>query len=327
MMNNSNLRNVGPLVKLGAGSFKIFTCAPYYADDATLHELLRQTAKYDTITNVHAEDEELANQNRSRLEAQGRRDPMAHAEWKSNLIESRAVEKLVVAAKHTDSRAHISHMSTREGLEIISDAKRRGVRVTAETCPHYLTFTREDMRSHGPYLKMNPPLKGRDDVEALWTGLESGAVDIVTSEHAPGEKSEKEIGWANIWEAWGGVPSIETMLPVVFSEGYRKRSLPLARIVDVLCTGPAKIFGLYPKKGMIRQGSDADLTLVDLDRQREVKADRLHYKVGWTPYEGWILKGWPSITITRGQIAYRDDEVRNRPGFGKFLPMQIGSSG
>lgn len=323
MMNKDNIRNVGTLVEAGVSSFKTFLCSPYYVDDATLHDLMLHTARYDAITNVHAEDEELASKNRARLEAAGRRDPMAHAEWKPNEVERRAIEKVADTARHTHSRAHISHMSTAEGTEIVRSAKSRGVQITAETCPHYLTFTRDDMRSHGPYLKMSPPLKGKEDVEALWAGVASGVVDIVTSEHAPGEKSEKEVGWTNIWEAWGGIPSIETLLPVVLSEGYWRRGVNIGRIVDALCTRPARIFGLYPKKGVIRKGSDADLVLVDLKRQRDVKSERLHYKVGWTPYEGWTIKGWPSITITRGQVAYRNDEIRNKPGFGRFLPMQL----
>jgi dihydroorotase-like cyclic amidohydrolase len=150
-------------------------------------------------------------------------------------------------------------------------------------------------------------------------------VDIVASEHAPGEKSEKEEGWSNIWNAWGGVPSIETMLPIMISEGYWKRNLPLSRIIDALCARPARVFGLYPRKGVIQKGSDGDIVLVDTKRQRVVTSDRLHYKVGWTPYEGWTVKGWPSTTITRGHVAVRNDEIRNRPGFGKFLRMHLGT--
>jgi allantoinase len=325
MMNRSNLRNIGQLVRTGVSSFKTFTCSPYYVDEATLHDLMRETARYDATTVVHAEDEELANQNRARLETEGRRDPVAHAEWKPNEVERLAVERVVDTARHTSSRVHIAHMSTAEGFEIVREGKARGTKVSVETCPHYLTFTREDLRTHGPYLKMNPPLKGKEDVEALWSGLASGTVDIVASEHAPGEKSEKEEGWSNIWNAWGGVPSIETMLPIMISEGYWKRNLPLSRIIDALCARPARVFGLYPRKGVIQKGSDGDIVLVDTKRQRVVTSDRLHYKVGWTPYEGWTVKGWPSTTITRGHVAVRNDEIRNRPGFGKFLRMHLGT--
>jgi dihydroorotase (multifunctional complex type) len=248
---------------------------------------------------------------------------MAHAEWKPNLAEERAVEKVIQFARGLGARVHISHLSTREGVNAIKKAKRRGVKITTETCPHYLTFTRKDMKKQGPYLKMNPSLKGPKDVEALWRGLRDGTVDIVTSEHAPGTRAEKELGWEDIWKAWGGVPAIETMLPVLLSEGVNKHRLSLEALQRTCCENPARIFGLYPRKGVIRQGSDADLVIIDLKLKRRVKAENLHQKVDWTPYEGWVLKGWPILTMRRGQVAFRDQELLGKPGSAEFLPMSL----
>jgi dihydroorotase-like cyclic amidohydrolase len=179
------------------------------------------------------------------------------------------------------------------------------------------------MKQQGPYLKMNPSLKGPADVEALWVGLREGTIDIVTSEHAPGERSEKEVGWMDIWKAWGGVPAIETMLPVLLSEGFHKRRITLATLQRICCENPAKIFGLYPKKGVLRNGADADLVIIDLKLRRKVKAEDLHYKVGWTPYEGWTLKGWPILTMRRGQIVQEDGQVVGKTGGAKFLSMTL----
>ncbi len=321
MMNLKNLPNIAGIAKMGVRSFKTFTCKPYYVDDHTLMSLMRETSMQSSILNVHAEEEQIANENFAKLTADGRRDPMAHAEWKPNLAEERAVRKVVEFARTLKARVHISHMSTREGDEIVRRSKRQGVGVTTETCPHYLTFTREDMRKQGPYLKMNPSLKGPRDVQALWKGLSDGSVDIVTSEHAPGERAEKEVGWTDIWRAWGGVPAIETMLSVLLSEGVNKSRLSLATLQRVCCENPAKIFGLYPKKGTIRKGADADLVVVDAKIKRKVRAENLHYKVGWTPYEGWTLKGWPIITMRRGEILYEDEQLVGRPGSAEFLPM------
>jgi len=323
MMNLNNLPNIAAIASIGVRSFKTFTCRPYYADDHALMSLMRETSMRKSILNVHGEDEQTANENFDRLTAEGRKDPMAHAEWKPNVAEERAVRKVVEFSRTLKARVHISHISTREGVEIVRKNKRRRVRVTAETCPHYLTFTRGDMKKQGPYLKMNPSLKGPRDVQALWKGLRDGTIDMVTSEHAPGERAEKEVGWADIWKAWGGVPAIETMLPVLLSEGVNKRRISLTALQRVCCENPAKVFGLYPRKGVIQKGADADLVIVDLKIRRKVRAEDLHYKVGWTPYEGWTLKGWPMMTIRRGEPLYEDEQVIGKPGAAEFLPMLL----
>ena len=160
-------------------------------------------------------------------------------------------------------------------------------------------------------------------MQALWKGLRDGTIDIVTSEHAPGERAEKEVGWTDIWKAWGGVPAIETMLPVLLSEGVNKRQLNLMTLQRVCCENPARIFGLYPRKGAIQKGADADLVIVDLKIKRKVRAEALHYKVGWTPYEGWTLRGWPILTIRRGETLYEDEQVIGKPGAADFLPMSL----
>ena len=323
MMNLNNLQNIPAIADLGVRSFKTFTCKPYYADDHTLMSLMRETSMNHSILDAHAEDEAVANENLQRLQAAGRMDPMAHAEWKPNLAEERAVKKLIQLAGGIGARVHISHLSTREGVEAIRKAKRTGVKATAETCPHYLTFTRKDMKKQGPYLKMNPSLKGPKDVDALWRGLRDGAVDIVTSEHAPGTRAEKEPGWKDIWKAWGGVPAIETMLPILLSEGVNKHRITLPTFQRVCCENPARIFGFYPRKGVIREEADADLVIVDLKLRRKVKAADLHQKVDWTPYEGWVLKGWPVLTMRRGEILFQDNEVLAKPGAAEFLPMNL----
>lgn len=139
----------------------------------------------------------------------------------------------------------------------------------------------------------------------------------------PEPREEKEAGWTDIWAAWGGVPAIETMLPVMLSEGVNKDRLGLETVQRVCCENPAKIFGIYPRKGGIVKGADADLVVVDLRLKRKVRAEELHYKVGWTPYEGWTMKGWPILTISKGQVVFEDGRVLGKPGSARFLPMCI----
>ena len=323
MMNRDNLSAIESIAILGIRSFKTFTCKPYYVDDHTLTSLMRETSMQRSILNVHAEDEAAADENFQTLLAEGRKDPMAHSEWKPNIAEERAVTRVVAMTHRMGARVHISHMSTAEGVAIVRNGKRQRVKVTTETCPHYLTFTRRDMKKQGPYLKVNPSLKGPRDISALWRGLRDGAVDIVTSEHAPGEREEKEVGWTDIWKAWGGVPAVETMLPVLLSEGFNKGRLGLGTLQRVCCEKPARIFGLHHRKGLIEQGADADLVIVDLKKKRKVHAEELHYKVGWTPYEGWMLKGWPTLTMRRGEVIFEDDELLGKPGNAQFVPMNI----
>lgn len=323
MMNLNNLPNIESIAALGVRSFKTFTCKPYFVDDHALMSLMRATSAHHSILNVHAEDEQTANTNLEKLTFEGRKDPMAHCEWKPNVAEELAIKKVVESARSIGARVHISHISTNEGVTIVRTAKRKGVKVTAETCPHYLTFTRKDMKKLGPYLKMNPSLKGPRDVQSLWSGLRDGSVDMVTSEHAPGTREEKEVGWTDIWRAWGGVPSVETMLAVMLSEGVNKGRLGLAAVQRICCENPAKIFGVYPRKGIIEKGSDANLVIVDLKMKRKIRAEELHYKVGWTPYEGWTMKGWPVLTIHSGRVVYQDGQLMGKAGDAQFLPMQF----
>jgi allantoinase len=323
MMNSSNIANVEALTQLGICSFKAFMCAPYLVDKDTLVALMKQTAQFHAITNVHAEDEELSQQLTAELKRANRVDPIAHNESRPNAVEEKAIKDAVDIARSTRSKLHISHMSTLEGVHLISSAKRGKVNVTAETCPHYLSLTRADVLKLGPYLKMNPPLKTEADVLALWRGLANTTVDMITSEHAPGQADEKEVGWENIWDAWSGIPSIETMLPIVLSEGVNKDRITVGKAAKVLSENPARRFGLYPKKGHIALGADGDLVIVDLSLQKKVKASDLHYKVGWTPYEGWSLKGWPTVTIVRGQVVAKEGQILAKAGSAHFVPMNM----
>jgi len=203
----------------------------------------------------------------------------------------------------------------------VRDAKRRGISVTAETCPQYLVFTRRDIERLGPYLKMTPPLRTRDDVISLWKGLADGTIDMVVTDHAPGTREEKEVGWKDIWKAWGGIPGVETLLPIMLSEGVNKGRITPMKLVEVMCQRPAEVFGLYPRKGTLKEGSDGDLVIVDMKKEVTIRAGILHYKVGWTPYEGMKVVGYPEVTIIRGKVVAESGEILTKPGYGRFVAM------
>jgi len=318
-MTAESIKNIPKLASLGIKSYKAFTCAPYGIKGRKLEELMTAIKNVDGTIFVHAEDDKVLQEQTKRLLKEGRKDPLAHAESRPNEAEEKAVEKVIKLAKRTGCKLHLAHITTRQGAELVKKAKGKRMPLTAETCPHYLFFTQEDMKRLGPYLKVNPALKTDEDRKALWDALAKGVIDIVATDHAPGTKEEKEIGWENIWTAQIGIPGVETLLPLMLSEGVAKGRLTLERLIDALCTKPAQTFGLYPRKGVIRKGSDADLVLVDLKKEVKITAEKLHYKVGWTPYEGVGVKGMPVMTISRGTVVAEDGDVVGKPGHGQFL--------
>lgn len=315
----SALKQVHAIAGLGIKSFKIFTCMPYGVDEKTLHQFMLEIKDIGGIAFVHAEDDKIIRECTKQLLEAGRKDPLAHAESRPNEAEEKAVKRVLKFTKRAGCNLHLAHLTTKQGVELVKKAKAQRLRMTTEVCPHHLLFAKEDMQTHGAYLKVNPSLKTREDCSALWDALAEGIIDIVATDHAPGTRKEKEVGWKNIWAAQIGVPGIETMLPLLLSEGVAKGKLTLERFIDALCTRPAQIFGLYPRKGVIREGSDADLVILDLKREWTIAAERLHYKVGWTPYEGFKVRGAPFLTISRGEVLAENGKVMGKPGRGQFL--------
>ena len=193
-MTADSIKNIPKLASLGIKSFKAFTCAPYCIKDPMLEELMTTIKNVDGIAFVHAEDDKVLHEQTERLLKEGRKDPLAHTESRPNEAEEKAVEKVIKLAKRTGCKLNLAHITTRQGAGLVKKAKDKRIPVTAETCPHYLFFTREDMQRLGPYLKVNPALKTDEDRAALWDALAKGVIDIVSTDHAPGTEAEKEIG-------------------------------------------------------------------------------------------------------------------------------------
>lgn len=321
MIVKENMEEIPAVVKLGVRSFKIFTCAPFKVEDETLIQVMKTVAKYNGVLVVHAENGDIVSQRTNKLKEQGRKEPMAHIESRPAVAEHKAVNKVITFAKQVGVHIHIAHMTTRRGVELLERAKASGQKVTAETCPHYLIFTKNDIQKLGPYLKMTPPLRSKDNVLSLWHGLKLGIMDIVATDHAPGTRKEKEAGWRDIWEAPGGIPGVETLLPLMISEGVNKGLISFQDLCRMLCERPGKIFQLYPRKGVLQLGSDADIVIIDPKKETVISADMLHYKVGWTPYEGMKLKGYPTLTMVRGEVVASHGEIIGHPGYGAFIPM------
>lgn len=313
----------------GAVAFKAFMAAssPAYpaVNDAQLYDALVVTRDLDSFLTVHAENDALLRTLRARLEAAGRHDPLAHCESRPPFVEAEAVHRAIFLAAEVGAHVHIAHVSAAPSLLAIARAKLAGQWVTAETCPQYLLLTEDDVARLGPYAKCAPALRSADHVEALWRSLADGTVDFVCSDHAPYTTAEKEAGRESIWNAPLGLNVIQVMFPAVLDEAVHTWGMPLEECAAITATNAARIFNLYPRKGTIQVGSDADLAFYDFERDWTVSASELLTKHRWTPFEGRRVRCQVTRTMSRGRTVFQDGRVLAEPGSGRFLHRNYSS--
>jgi len=308
---------------LGVVSYKVFMCRAARefpaCDDGVLHEALREGARLDVLMGIHAENDAIIHRREEELKAAGRVDPMAYAESRPKLAERDAIAGVLEMAVETGATIYIVHMSLAEGAALVKAAKARGQGCHVETCPQYLVLDDSALRDQGPWAKCAPPLRDRENTDRMWQYVLDGTIDTVGSDHAPFTPEEKEAGANEIWEAPNGLTGIQTMLPLLLDEGLGRRGLSLERLAEVTSTNAARIFRLYPRKGVIAPGSDADFALVDLDAEWTISGSELLHKAKWTPYEGRRVKGRVDLTMVRGVVVYRDGRMQVEPGYGRFV--------
>lgn len=270
---------------------------------------------------VHAEDGNLIEHLEEQLIAAGKVGPESYLPSRPNVSEQAAIEQAVTAARILGCPLYVVHLSTREGLALITAAHARGERVFTETCPHYLLLTDAETRRQPVQVKIAPPLRSEADCAALWEGLRQGVIECVGSDHAPFALADKERGFAegNIFKVTFGMPGVETMLPLMYSEGVRKGRVSLPRLAEVMSEGPARRFGLYPKKGAIKIGSDADLVIFDPSAEWTIRGEALHSNARWSAYEGWRVVGKPVQTLLRGQLLLDGERLAAGPGHGQYI--------
>ncbi len=301
---NGGPGKIDELLKAGALAIgEIFT---YEHSDDQLWKILDSVNKSGALSTIHAEDGEVIRKYTEPL--RDLNEPEIYSKARPPSAEAIAIEKALSWAV----RAHICHISTNQGLDLVKSAKKEGKKTSCEVTPHHLLFNVKDYKHKGSFLKMNPPLRGQGDCEALWAGLRDGSIDILASDHAPHLPEEKK---EDIWEAPAGVPGVETILPLMLM-AVRRNFLSLERLVDAISSMPSEIFGLR-SKGKIEAGRDADLVIVDPKAITEIRSDKLHSRADWTPYEG--REGiFPRTTIVRGEVVF-DGEVEVHPGYGRFI--------
>lgn len=318
-----NIPDLVPMRDAGVIGYKIFMGEtvgklPSPSDGGIL-DAMRVIATTGLRVGVHAEDNSIIKYQTEKLKAAGRTDPVAFVESRPNIAEKECISRAIMFAQETGAKLHIYHMSSKEGVDLVADAKRRGLDVSAETGPHYLLLDYTFMDKVGSILKMNPPVRTKEDQKRLWEGLLDGTVQLIATDHSPHTREEKIK--PNIWDAIPGFCGVESAVSLILDQ-VNKGKLTLNHYVKVASEGPAKIWNMYPKKGCIRIGSDADFTVVDMEKKGVIKVDELHSKNKVTPFDGFEVKGMPVATIVRGQIVMRDGKVEGAPAGKLVTPVK-----
>jgi allantoinase len=318
-----NLAEMRGMAQEGAGGFKAFMLDsepdfPGLAGDA-LVEAMREAARLGANMLLHAEDGPTVYAATDRLKAEGRLDAAAWAEARPPEAEVTAVRLALDHAREASCPIHLVHITTSESVRLAVDAAEAGLPIRVEVCPHYLTLDSAVLSSIGPWAKCAPPLRDRSEIEALWNLVLAGKVDFVGSDHAPWEYVEKSAAVGNIWKAPNGLQSLQFMTVLMLDEGSR-RGLSLSALVRLMSTNIAMWLGLFPSKGTLQPGSDADLAIYRGGVRNTLRAADLLDKQRWTPFEGTTVGYQVEATMLRGQWIYRDGAVSDPP-LGRFVPV------
>ena len=321
-------REVPEIVSSGIRSLKVFlTYDPLHLDDRSFLRVLAAARRCGALVTVHCENYDAIGWRTAALLADGRTSPKYHAWSRPAVIEREATYRAIALAELVDQPIQIFHVSCPEVADEIARAQARGVKVWGETCPQYFVLSAADMDRpgfEGAKYMCSPAPRDRQASEGLWDAVRRGTLDVVSSDHS-GWGFETPVGKrvngvdAPFRDIPNGVPGLGSRLPILFSEGVAAGRISANTFVQLTATNPAKLFGLYPAKGTIAPGADADLVLWDPTRQTTITNARLQHVIDYTPYEGRQVTGWPAITIRRGEVVMRDGVVDAAPGSGRFL--------
>ena len=315
------LDDIPGLARSGACGFKVsmFNTDSFRfprIDDGQLMEAFSSIAETGCPVGVHAENDEIIRRYAAKFDSQGMKDPRAHCRSRPKAAESTAAVTAMELAHHTGAKLHLYHSTFPRVFELVRYYRSQGTKVTAETCTHYLTLCEDDMLTLGAKAKINPPLRSKKDVEELWELVSKGYVDMITSDHAPWTMERKQN--PDIFQNASGAPGVETLLPLMYSEGVAKGRISMLDLVRLISERPAATFGLDHCKGAIAEGMDADLVVLDPKQSYVLDEKTLHSSAGWSPYHGRRVQGKIVYTFVRGKMVY-DGEVVGQPGDGRFI--------
>ncbi len=325
------LDEIPGLCQEGCTSFKTYLTYEGFrlSDSAFLNVLYAVKAAGGTVL-VHAENDAIIGTLKRRLRAEKQTTPINHARSRPAIAEGEAIQRSLAMAEVSGARLYVVHTSTALGAEALRLARRGGMTVFGETCPQYLLLTEKELARpdfEGAKFICSPPLRTDADRERLWLALAEDDLQTVGTDHCPFFfHGQKDLGREDYEAIPGGLPGIESRLALLHQFGVRAGRLSLNRWVQVCCTNPARIFGLYPRKGLLEPGADADVVLFDPDRHVTITRSVLHEQVDYTPYEGFEVQGYPIMTILRGRVIVENGTLIMSPGSGRYLTRQPGES-
>ena len=309
---------------MGFKAFMPFSEPAYpHVTDAEFLAGMHEVAAVGALVLVHAENDSLLQAGLARMQDEGRRDPMAHHESRPPFIEEEAVHRALFLAAHAGVRIQIVHVSSPVSARLVREAKDESRPASMEICPHHLLLDLDDLVRLGPYGRCAPALRDRSLVEELWGFVLDGTADSLVSDHCAYTLEEKEPGWEDIFAAPLGCQVMQETVPLVLDEAFHRRGMGLDAFVRFASTNAARVVGLYPRKGSLLPGADADVVLVDLDAEWTVDASAQQFsKNPWSPFEGRKARAKIVRTLVRGETVYAEGEILAEPGSGRFLSSQ-----
>lgn len=326
-----NLDDIEPLAEAGAIAFKSFRIpAPpgrerefvglSCPDSGDYFRALERIASTGLVSAVHAEDAQILQRISRDRQANELNPVLTQANERPEIVETASVAQSLALAKATGARIQIVHCSTPTSVDLITQARADGVAATAETCPHYLFLTEAELEKHGPFARINPPLRSAETVDAIWERISRREIDVIGTDHAPFLAHEKEAYWNDLSKAPPGAPGLEAMLPLMLTAVNLGR-ITLKEMVVLTSENAARIFGLYPKKGVIRVGSEADFVLVDLEYSGKIDTSQWHSKSRETAriWNSYPVRGKVVATYVRGRLIVRNNTIAASPGWGRFI--------
>jgi dihydropyrimidinase len=325
---DARLEEMGALVREGVSSFKLFMAYPgvFMLDDATIFRAMTAAAEHGGLICMHAENGGAIDVIVQRALAEGKRAPKYHALTRPTTAEAEATARAIALAEMAGAPVYIVHLSCNEALEKVREARDRGLPAYAETCPQYLFLSLENFDVpgfEGAKYVFTPPLREKWHQEKLWQGLTRDDLQVVSTDHCPFcFKEQKELGRDDFTKIPNGGPGIEHRLSLVYTGGVHGGRFAPNRFVQLVSTAPAKLFGLYPRKGTVAIGSDADLVIFDPDAEEVISAATHHMRVDYSMFEGIRVKGLPRVVLSRGQVVVENGNFRGRKGSGQFLRRQ-----
>jgi dihydropyrimidinase len=323
-VNDDTLKEMDQLVSEGIPDFKLFTAYPgvFYSDDGAIFRAMQQTAKNGGLIMMHAENGMAIDVVAEQTVAEGTTDPIGHGLARKAVFEGEATNRVIRLAEAAGVPVYIVHLSAKEALAEIRAARDRGSMAFAETCPQYLFLSLDDLGNgfEGAKFVCSPPLRPKDHWNDLWIGLVKDDLQIVSTDHCPFDfHGQKELGRGDFRKVPNGLPGVEDRVDLMHDGGVVAGRITKERWVEIVSTAPAKMFGMYPQKGSISVGADADLVIYDPNRKRTISAKAHHMDVDYSCYEGRQVQGASDVVLSRGSVIVRDGQFTGRKGAGKFI--------